>query len=253
MNQNDSLSLRPALQVRDLCKSVGSGSARRLLLDHVSFDLAAGEAVALLGSSGSGKTSLLNIVGGLDRADAGTLLVQGQALDWQQVGLDRYRRHQVGIVFQFYNLIASMTVQENVLSGAEAAGMALNASDASALLAELGLQGREAAFPADLSGGEQQRVAIARALVKKPALLLADEPTGNLDATSGERVCAALLERARKAKTALLVVTHNEALAARFDRVLHLNDGRLRSPLLLQPPPQSQSLPRPSRSSEYAL
>jgi putative ABC transport system ATP-binding protein len=230
MKPTESILVRPTLQVRDACKAVGSGGARRVLLDCVSFDLFAGEAVALLGASGSGKTTLLHIMGGLDRADSGTLLVNGQLLDWNSTtALDAYRRREVGMVFQFYNLIASMSVRENVLSGAEAAGVAVKSSDASGLLNELGLQGREDAFPSDLSGGEQQRVAIARALIKRPALLLADEPTGNLDAASGERVCAALLERARQAKAALLVVTHNEALAARFDRVLHLRDGQIAS------------------------
>lgn len=228
MKVTDSILVRPVLQARDLTKTVGTGAAKRTLLSRVSFDLFSGEAVALLGTSGSGKTTLLNIVGGLDRPDSGGLLVNGQSIQWNDRGaLDAYRQRDVGMVFQFYNLIASLTALENVLSGAEAAGVPASDADATALLTELGLQGREHAFPADLSGGEQQRIALARALIKRPSVVLADEPTGNLDAASGERVCAALLDRARHAKAALLVVTHNESLAARFDRVLHLDDGCL--------------------------
>ncbi|MBT0962407.1 ABC transporter ATP-binding protein [Denitromonas iodatirespirans] len=217
-----------AIRATGIVRHIGEGDARRCLLDNVTVELYRGQAVALLGPSGAGKTSLLNVLAGLDVPDAGRLQVGDQVIEaGDKSGLDAYRRVSVGVVFQFYNLISSLTALENVLAGAEAAGLPADPDHARQQLDELGLRGRADAYPGQLSGGEQQRVAIARALIKRPAVLLGDEPTGNLDAATGDRVIEQLVELTRTRGTALLVVTHNEKLAARFDRVLHMVDGRL--------------------------
>ncbi|WP_026340716.1 ABC transporter ATP-binding protein [Thioalkalivibrio sp. ALJT] len=201
------------------------------VLQGVDLDLAAGERVAIVGESGSGKSTLLHLAAGLEPADAGTVRLAGQAL----AGLDeaartRLRRVQVGIVFQSFHLIPTLTALENVMLPLELAtdlGAAQRRERARAQLAAVGLGAKEGREPEQLSGGEQQRVAIARALVHRPALILADEPTGNLDSRTGEAVFALLLEQVRATGCALLLVTHSDALAARLDRVLRMQDGQL--------------------------
>lgn len=228
MKPTDSTVTDCVIRAAGIVKTIGEGKSQRRLLDDVSVKLYAGEAVALLGPSGAGKTSLLNVLAGLDTPDAGTLSVSGKTIEaGDRAALDAYRRRSVGVVFQFYNLIGSLTALENVIAGAEAAGLPGEVGSALALLEQMGLGDRAQAYPAQLSGGEQQRIAIARALVKRPAVLLGDEPTGNLDAASGDRVMAQLIEQTRAYGTSLLVVTHNEKLATSFDRVLYMADGRL--------------------------
>jgi len=207
----------------------------RPALDSVRLEIAAGESVAVMGPSGSGKSTLLNLVAGLDRPTRGTVTVAGQRIDrLGETGVARFRRLQVGMVFQFFNLLDDLTVADNVLLPAQLAGLPRAAARARAdeLLAALRIAQHAGAYPARLSGGERQRVAIARALVNRPALLLADEPTGALDTATGEQIGDVLLDLNRAGQT-LLLVTHNPDLAARYaDRTVQLIDGKIASDVM---------------------
>jgi len=202
----------------------------------VSLEIGPGESVAIMGPSGSGKSTLLNLIAGLDRPTSGTVTVGGERVDTlSETGLARYRRRQVGMIFQFFNLLDDMTVIDNVLLPAQLAGVPAAKARARAgeLLAALRIQGHRDAYPARLSGGERQRVAIARALVNRPALLLADEPTGALDTAAGEAIGELLLDLSSSGQT-LILVTHNPDLAARYARrVINIVDGRLASDVRL--------------------
>jgi ABC-type lipoprotein export system ATPase subunit len=213
--------------VRGLVKRFGTGAAERRVLDGADLDMDPGELVAVLGRSGSGKSTLLHLIGGMDRPDAGSVEVAGVRLGEQdERGLTEFRRDRVGFVFQFFHLIPELTGEENVLIAARLAGG--DAVDRGrAMLARLGLDGAAGRLPHTLSGGEQQRVAIARALVNGPPLVLADEPTGNLDSESGADVLGLLRDLAGGERSVLLV-THDERAAAIADRVLVLAGGRLR-------------------------
>jgi putative ABC transport system ATP-binding protein len=202
------------------------------VLDNAVFEAAVGEFVALLGSSGCGKSTLLNLIAGIDRPDAGRIIINGQDISaLNEHARTLWRRKNIGFVFQFFNLIPTLTVLENVRLPLQ-----LNAIDtaeererAVQLLAQVGLQGREHSYPERLSGGEQQRLALVRALIHRPALLLADEPTGNLDARAGEEVLDLLSQLVRQTGTSVLMVTHSEIAAQRADRICLLRDGRIES------------------------
>jgi putative ABC transport system ATP-binding protein len=204
----------------------------RPAMDRVSLDISPGEAVAVMGPSGSGKSTLLNLVAGLDRPTSGTVTVAGQRIDTlSETGVARFRRDQIGMIFQFFNLLDDMTVVDNVLLPAQLTGMrrdqARNRADE--LLAALHIGQHRNAYPARLSGGERQRVAIARALVNRPALLLADEPTGAVDTATGEEIGALLRDLNASGQT-LLLITHNPDLAARYaSRTVQLTDGQITS------------------------
>jgi putative ABC transport system ATP-binding protein len=206
------------------------GGAGRPALDGIGLRVGAGEAVAIMGPSGSGKSTLLNLVAGLDRPTRGAVAVGGKRIDkMTEAGVARFRRQQVGMIFQFFNLLDDLTVLDNVLLPAQLAGV--RRTDASArageLLAALRIPQHQHAYPARLSGGERQRVAIARALVNRPALLLADEPTGALDTAAGDQIGEVLLDLNRAGQT-LLLVTHNPELAARYaSRTVQLVDGTI--------------------------
>jgi putative ABC transport system ATP-binding protein len=199
---------------------------------HVDMEVSRGESVAVMGPSGSGKSTLLNLIAGLDRPTSGEIVVGGERVDTlSETGLARFRRRQVGMIFQFFNLLDDMTVLDNVLLPAQLAGMPTDRARARAheLLAALRIGEHRDAYPARLSGGERQRVAIARALVNRPALLLADEPTGALDTATGEDIGALLLDLNSSGQT-LILVTHNPDLAARYARrVIEIVDGRVAS------------------------
>ncbi len=216
---------------RSLVKEYGAGSARRRVLDGVDLDVARGELVAVVGRSGSGKSTLLHLLGGLDRADSGSVVVAGTALERAGEGeLTAVRREHVGFVFQAFHLLPELTGLENVLLPARLAGDGLvAASRARALLARLELAPLADQLPGSLSGGEQQRFAIARALVNEPSLVLADEPTGNLDAESAAIVLRLLRSIADGGRAVVLVTHDRDAAATVGDRVLLLRDGRLRS------------------------
>lgn len=220
------VSSAPALAVSGVTKHYGP----RRVLDAVSFNVAPGERVALTGPSGSGKTTLLNCLGGVDRPDSGDIRLLGARIDQLDAdGLNLLRRERVGTVFQFFHLLPSLSVAENIelplqLLRVPAPERRARVED---LLARVGLAARAAALPSQLSGGEQQRVAIARALVHRPALLLADEPTGNLDSANGANILTLLRELTDETGTALVLVTHSEEAAAICHRRVRLRDGRV--------------------------
>jgi ABC-type lipoprotein export system ATPase subunit len=213
---------------RELVKTYGRGRGARRVLDGVDVDLRAGELVALVGPSGSGKSTLLHLIGGLDRPDGGRLTVAGVRLDTaRETTRTDVRRHHIGFVFQFFHLIPELTGEENVQLAARMNGRNGGGQRrAQQLIDDLGLAHLSRSRPHELSGGEQQRFALARALVNDPVLILADEPTGNLDSESGAHVLA-LLRRLADAGRAVLLVTHDQAATARAHRVLTLEDGRL--------------------------
>jgi putative ABC transport system ATP-binding protein len=216
------------VQLTDVSKSYDSDGVPAVA--HVSLAVASGESVAIMGPSGSGKSTLLNLIAGLDRPSSGTVTVGGERVDaLSETGLARFRRRQVGMIFQFFNLLDDMTVLDNVLLPAQLAGMPSAAARARVdeLLTALRIGPRRDAYPARLSGGERQRVAIARALVNRPALLLADEPTGALDTATGDEIGALLLDLNSSGQT-LILVTHNPDLAARYARrVVEIVDGQV--------------------------
>lgn len=220
----------PLIQLHDVRKTYQMGEVEVQALHVADLDIQPGEFVAVLGPSGSGKTTLLNLLGGIDSPTSGTILFDGEDIS----GFDRrqltlFRRENVGFVFQFFNLIPTLTAEENVRFAIELASRDKMPPDTDAkhLLAQVGLAERTGHFPKQLSGGEQQRVAVARALAKAPKLILGDEPTGNLDFRTGKLVLSALRRVNREEGAAVVLVTHNQPLAAIADRVLQLRDGAI--------------------------
>jgi putative ABC transport system ATP-binding protein len=218
------------VQINGLTKIYAEGERRRAVLDQVDLEIAAGEFFVILGKSGSGKSTLLNLLSGIDKADMGRVRINGTditALDERQQTL--FRRDHIGIVFQFFNLIPTLTVLENITLPAELKGVQRRITEQRGreLLDHVGLADRAAAFPDKLSGGEQQRVAIARALIQEPMLVLADEPTGNLDSETGEKVLHLLLELTCYAGKTLVMATHNPEIIPLADRVGRIQDGNL--------------------------
>lgn len=214
------------IRIAGLCKAYREGAGERRVFRDFHAEVAAGERLALVGRSGCGKSTLLNLISGMDRPDAGSIHVDGtevSGLDEQAATL--FRRRHVGFVFQFFNLIPTLTVIENLLLPLELNGLdpRRGRQDAVALLEAVGLADREHSFPDRLSGGEQQRIAIARALIHRPRLLLADEPTGTLDAASGDQVLSLLEAVSRERQLTTVLVTHSSEVAARMDRILDLS------------------------------
>jgi putative ABC transport system ATP-binding protein len=219
-------STEPVVRLSAVRKEYGDSVA----LDGVTFDIRAGEAVAVMGPSGSGKSTLLNLVAGLDRPTSGSVVVHGDDLGkLDEKGLALYRRRRIGMIFQFFNLLDDLPALDNVALAAQLTGTpaAQARRRALELLDELGIAGRRNTYPAQLSGGERQRVAVARALMNRPALLLADEPTGALDSKAGEQVMDLLIDLNQIGQT-LLLVTHDERLATRCaSRLVEVIDGRI--------------------------
>jgi putative ABC transport system ATP-binding protein len=216
------------VRVRSLHLTVPAAAGPVNILRGIDLDLAAGEAVGIVGPSGSGKTSLLMVLAGLERATSGSVTLAGRELTGlDEDALARVRRQQVGIVFQAFHLIPTMTALENVAVPLELAGVADAMQRAAASLAAVGLGHRLTHLPGQLSGGEQQRVALARAFAARPHLLLADEPTGNLDRATGEAVMNLLFALREQAGTTLMLITHDPALAVRCDRIVHIADGMI--------------------------
>jgi len=219
------------VRLSGLTMSYPVGADRVTVLEDVTLDVARGERVAVVGPSGSGKTTLLLLLAGLERPTAGSVTLAGHALE--SMGADALadlRRDHLGIVFQSFHLVASLTALDNVSLPLDIAGHRGARAQALEMLARVGLDARAAHHPGQLSGGEQQRVAIARALVHRPSLLLADEPTGNLDDRTGEQVAELLFGLCDEAGASLLLVTHDRELAARCERVIRLHEGRLSPP-----------------------
>jgi putative ABC transport system ATP-binding protein len=230
MNDSSRFGSEPIVRLDGLEKSYREAGHDHVILSDATASLFPGEFVALLGPSGSGKSTLLNLLSGIDTPDSGTVVVDGVSLT-QVSESERtlFRRRHIGFIFQFFNLLPTLTVEENLLLPLELTGSIGGAERGKAqrLLAQVGLEGRGSTFPDRLSGGEQQRVAVARAMIHDPALVLADEPTGNLDSKTGAMILDLLQGLASDRGVTLLVVTHSQAVAAVAHRVLRIQDGRL--------------------------
>ncbi len=216
------------IEFRDVSRTVTSGAGPLTILQPTSFTIPAGRVVAITGPSGSGKSTMLGLMSGLDAPTTGNILLDG--IDITTLGeeaLARLRGERVGIVFQFFHLLPSLTAYENVLVPMEIAGIKGPAARARDLLAEVGLAERGHHYPSQLSGGEQQRVAIARAIANDPPILLADEPTGNLDTTTGQHIIELLVTMRRARSRTLVLVTHDPGLAGTADETMMMRDGRL--------------------------
>jgi putative ABC transport system ATP-binding protein len=217
----------PVIRLEDVTRTYQMGEVLVHALRGVDLDLRRDECTVLLGPSGSGKSTLMNVIGGLDLPTSGSVWFGGTNLTRAAPAVrTRFRREHVGFVFQFYNLLPSLTARENVQLVTDIAAQPMSPEDALALV---GLEARLDHFPSQLSGGEQQRVAIARAIAKRPTLLLCDEPTGSLDVATGRQVLAAIVRTQAELATSTVLITHNTAIAALADRVVHLADGRVRS------------------------
>jgi putative ABC transport system ATP-binding protein len=218
----------PAVAMRGVDLSLGRGAARVHILRDVDLTIGKGEAVGIIGASGSGKSTLLMIMAGLERPDKGEVEVDGVKLGaLNEDALARFRGQRIGIVFQSFHLIPTMTALENVAAPLELAGASDAAERARAELEQVGLGDRLSHYPAQLSGGEQQRVALARALAPRPSLLIADEPTGNLDETTGRAIIDMMFDLPARRGATLALVTHDASLAARCDRVIPMRSGRI--------------------------
>ena len=216
------------LSIEHLTRVYGTGDTAVTALNDVSFTVEAGEFIAIIGSSGSGKSTLMHLMGGVDRPTSGTVKLQGQdifARNDEQLAV--FRRREVGLIYQFYNLIPVLNVVENMALPVLMDGRSVNEQRLSALVRALGLTGREHCLPNQLSGGQQQRVAIARALMNAPSVVLADEPTGNLDSKNSAEIMSLLRASNKKFKQTLIVITHDEDVALMADRVIAIEDGRI--------------------------
>ena len=216
------------LRVSQCCRIYGHGSLAVRALDHVSFQVRRGEFIATIGPSGSGKSTLMHILGGVDRPDQGQVIVEGTEItSLNETQLAVFRRRQVGLIYQFYNLIPVLTVQENIMLPLLLDGRRPDPATVEALLEQLGLTKQRNLLPSQLSGGQQQRVSIGRALIHQPAILLADEPTGNLDSRNSQQVMTMLRRANRQRNQTCIVITHDENIALQADRILVLEDGRI--------------------------
>lgn len=216
------------LSAKDLCKSYGSGENSVQALNHVSISVENGEFVAVIGTSGSGKSTLLNLLGGLDTPTSGEVLVSGKKLfQMNEEARTIFRRRNIGFVFQNYNLVPVLNVYENIVLPIELDGTKVDTEYVKTILHTLGLEQKVQAMPNQLSGGQQQRVAIVRALAAKPAILLADEPTGNLDSKTGMDVIALLKMTSQAFHQTIVMITHNEEIALMADRMIRIEDGKV--------------------------
>lgn len=216
------------LETHDLRKVYGAGASEVRALDGVDLTVAKGEFVSIVGTSGSGKSTLLHMLGGLDRPTGGSVTVDGKDIfSLQDEALTIFRRRKIGFVFQNYNLVPVLSVWENIVLPIELDGNAPDRDYVDSILATLGLERKLDNLPANLSGGQQQRVAIARALAIKPAILLADEPTGNLDSKTSLDVMGLLKVTGQKFGQTIVMITHNEELAQMADRIVHIEDGQI--------------------------
>jgi len=221
-------SSRALLETRDVSKSVSGPEGKLDILQHVSLQIQPGESFAIVGASGSGKTTLLGLLAGLDTPNSGSIILDGNALEqMDEEARADLRRRLVGFVFQSFHLLPALTAEENVMLPLELEGSSDARMRARAALEAVGLSARRKHYPAQLSGGEQQRVAIARAFVHRPRVLFADEPTGNLDQRTGHHICDMLFALNRDHHTTLVLVTHDATLAARCDRRIELEEGRV--------------------------
>ena len=218
----------PILTVQNLTKTHTVANADTTVLDHVSFTVEEGSFVAIIGTSGSGKSTLLHLLGGVDRPSSGSVIVDGEDIfSLSEQELSRYRRQKVSVVYQFYNLLPMLNVRANVLLPLELDGRRPDERQFQSILRLLGMEEKEFYYPNQLSGGQQQRVAIARALMTEPKVLLADEPTGNLDSKNSNEIISLLRESNRRLNQTVLLVTHDSRIAEQADRILEISDGRI--------------------------
>lgn len=216
------------LEAHGLCKTYGSGENEVKALDHVNINIEDGEFVSIVGTSGSGKSTLLNMLGGLDRPDKGIVKISGKPVfTMQDEELTIFRRRNIGFVFQNYNLVPVLNVYENIMLPIELDGSDADKNYTSNVIKTLGLEQKLTSMPNMLSGGQQQRVAIARALAYKPAIILADEPTGNLDSKTSMDVISLLKVTSREFNQTIVMITHNEEIALMADRIIRIEDGKV--------------------------
>ena len=218
------------LKSDNLCKTYGSGENEVKALDHVSISIEEGSFISIIGTSGSGKSTLLNMLGGLDRPDSGTVTVAGKEIfSMSDEQLTVYRRRNIGFVFQNYNLVPILNVYENIVLPIELDGSEVDKKFVKDIIGTLGIEKKLTSKPNQLSGGQQQRVAIARALASKPAIILADEPTGNLDSRTSMDVLSLLKVTSREFDQTIAMITHNEEIALMADGMIHIEDGRVKA------------------------
>ena len=218
------------LKSDNLCKTYGSGKNEVKALDHVSISIEEGSFISIIGTSGSGKSTLLNMLGGLDRPDSGTVTVAGKEIfSMSDEQLTVYRRRNIGFVFQNYNLVPILNVYENIVLPIELDGSEVDKKFVKDIIGTLGIEKKLTSMPNQLSGGQQQRVAIARALASKPAIILADEPTGNLDSRTSMDVLSLLKVTSREFDQTIAMITHNEEIALMADGMIHIEDGRVKA------------------------
>jgi len=216
------------LKVDNLTKIYGKGSTKVVALDHVSFSVEKGEFVAIVGASGSGKSTLLHLIGGVDRPTSGKVFIDGKDIfDFDDDKLAIFRRRQVGLIYQFYNLIPILNVEENITLPLSLDNRETDKEKLDDMLKLLGLQNRRNHLPNELSGGQQQRTSIGRALITNPTIILADEPTGNLDSKSSDEIVALLKKSNKELKQTIIMITHNMEIAAVADRIIKLEDGKI--------------------------
>ena len=216
------------LKVENLSKVYGTGASKVVALDNVSFTVEKGEFVSIVGASGSGKSTLLHLIGGVDRPTSGKVFINDEDIyKLNNDDLAIFRRRQIGLIYQFYNLIPILNVVENIALPLELDGRKPDKSDLNEMLELLGLENRKAHLPSQLSGGQQQRVSIGRALITRPSLILADEPTGNLDSKSSEEIVSLLKKTNKKYNQTIIMITHNLEIAKMADRVITIEDGRI--------------------------
>lgn len=216
------------LKVENLTKIYGKDEAKVVALDNVSFSVEKGEFVAIIGASGSGKSTLLHLLGGVDRPTSGKVYIDGKDIfSFDDEKLAIFRRRQVGLVYQFYNLIPVLNIEENITLPLSLDGRKVEQDQIESMLDELGLKERRNHLPNELSGGQQQRTSIGRALITRPTIVLADEPTGNLDTKSSDEVVALLKKTNKEMKQTIIMITHNMEIAKMADRVIKIADGRI--------------------------
>ena len=216
------------LKVENLTKIYGKNTTKVVALDHVSFTVEKGEFVAIIGASGSGKSTLLHLIGGVDRPTSGKVYIDGEdifALDDDKLAI--FRRRQIGLIYQFYNLIPILNVEENIFLPLALDNRPPNKEELNDILKLLGLYERRNHLPNELSGGQQQRTSIGRALITRPTLILADEPTGNLDSKSSEEIVALLKKSNKELKQTIIMITHNMEIAKCADRIIKIEDGKI--------------------------
>ena len=216
------------LRVENLCKIYGKDENEVQAVDDISFKVNKGEFVAIIGSSGSGKSTLLHLIGGVDRPTSGKVYIDGKDIySLNNDNLAIFRRRQVGLIYQFYNLIPILNVEENIMLPCSLDGKNVDKNELQDLLKTLGLEARKHHLPNQLSGGQQQRVSIGRAIINKPAIMLADEPTGNLDSKASEEIISLLRLANKKYNQTTIIITHDEKIALEADRIITIDDGKI--------------------------